>query len=105
MGIFAPYDIIVDGTDNFADRATWSTTPACSWASPYVYGSIFRFDGQAIVFCPPTGPATAASTPSRRRPGMVPSCAEGGVLGVLSGSIGSIQATEALKLSWASASP
>ena len=80
-------------------RATWSTTPACCSKKPNVYGSIFRFDGQASVFCAERRAVLSLPVSrSRRRPGEVPSCAEGGVLGILPGLIGCIQATEAVKL-------
>ena len=96
MEVFGGYDLIVDGTDNFATR--YLVNDACVLlGKPHVWGSIFRFDGQASVFWAEYGPATAACTRSPA-PGMVPSCAEGGVLGVLCASIGSIQATEAVKV-------
>ncbi|MHC8495387.1 MAG: adenylyltransferase/sulfurtransferase MoeZ [Actinomycetes bacterium] len=97
MGIFADYDLIVDGTDNFATR--YLVNDACVLLNkPYVWGSIFRFDGQASVFWSEFGPCYRCLYPEPPPPGMVPSCAEGGVLGVLCGSIGSIQVTEAIKL-------
>ena len=97
LEIFAGYDIIVDGTDNFATR--YLTNDACVMlGKPNVYGSIFRFDGQASVFSTADGPCYRCLFPDPPPPGMVPSCAEGGVLGVLPGLVGTIQATEALKL-------
>jgi adenylyltransferase/sulfurtransferase len=97
MEIFADYDLIVDGTDNFATR--YMVNDACVLlGKPYVWGSIFRFDGQASVFWAEYGPCYRCLYPEPPPPGMVPSCAEGGVLGVLCASIGSIQATEAVKL-------
>src|SRR5437667_1954444 len=97
MQIFAPYDIIIDGTDNFPTR--YLVNDACVLLKkPNVYGSIFRFDGQASVFYPPHGPCYRCLYPEPPPPGEVPSCAEGGVLGILPGLIGCIQATEAVKL-------
>jgi adenylyltransferase/sulfurtransferase len=97
MQIFEPYDLIVDGTDNFATR--YLVNDACVLlGKPYVWGSIYRFDGQASVFWAEHGPCYRCLYPEPPPPGMVPSCAEGGVLGVLCGSIGSIQVTEAIKL-------
>ena len=97
MEIFCGYDLIVDGTDNFATR--YMVNDACVLlGKPYVWGSIFRFDGQASVFWAEYGPCYRCLYPDPPPPGMVPSCAEGGVLGVLCGSIGSIQVTEAIKL-------
>jgi molybdopterin/thiamine biosynthesis adenylyltransferase/rhodanese-related sulfurtransferase len=97
MDLFARYDLIVDGTDNFATR--YLVNDACVLlGKPYVWGSIFRFDGQASVFWAEYGPCYRCLYPEPPPPGMVPSCAEGGVLGVLCGSIGSIQVTEAIKL-------
>jgi len=97
MRIFEPYDLIVDGTDNFATR--YLVNDACVLlGKPYVWGSIYRFDGQASVFWAEHGPCYRCLYPEPPPPGMVPSCAEGGVLGVLCGSIGSIQVTEAIKL-------
>lgn len=96
-GLFAGYDIVVDGTDNFPTR--YLANDACVFAhKPYVYGSIFRFDGQASVFYAPHGPCYRCLFPSPPPEGQVPSCAEGGVLGVLPAQIGSIQANEVLKL-------
>ena len=98
MEILAPYDIVVDGTDNFPTR--YLTNDACVLLrKPNVYGSIFRFEGQASVFAPHLGgPCYRCLYPEPPPPGMVPSCAEGGVLGVLPGIVGCIQATEILKL-------
>jgi molybdopterin/thiamine biosynthesis adenylyltransferase/rhodanese-related sulfurtransferase len=97
MEIFSEFDLIVDGTDNFATR--YLVNDACVLlGKPYVWGSIFRFDGQASVFWAEYGPCYRCLYPDPPPPGMVPSCAEGGVLGVLCGSIGSIQVTEAIKL-------
>jgi len=97
MGIFADYDLIVDGTDNFATRYLVNDA-AVLLGKPYVWGSIFRFDGQASVFWAEHGPCYRCLYPEPPPPGMVPSCAEGGVLGVLCASIGSIQVNEAIKL-------
>jgi adenylyltransferase/sulfurtransferase len=97
LEIFESYDVIVDGTDNFATR--YLVNDACVLlGKPNVYGSIFRFEGQASVFAPPAGPCYRCLYPEPPPPGMVPSCAEGGVLGILPGLIGVIQATEAVKL-------
>ena len=97
MEIFSGYDLIVDGTDNFATR--YMVNDACVLLhKPYVWGSIYRFDGQASVFWADYGPCYRCLYPEPPPPGMVPSCAEGGVLGVLCASIGSIQVTEAIKL-------
>ena len=97
LQIFGQYDLIVDGTDNFATR--YLVNDACVLlGKPYVWGSIFRFDGQASVFWAEYGPCYRCLYPEPPPPGMVPSCAEGGVLGVLCGSIGSIQVNEAIKL-------
>ena len=97
MQLFAQYDLIVDGTDNFATR--YLVNDACVLlGKPYVWGSIYRFDGQASVFWSEHGPCYRCLYPEPPPPGMVPSCAEGGVLGVLCASIGSIQVTEAIKL-------
>ncbi len=97
MEIFAQYDLIVDGTDNFATR--YLVNDACVLLNkPYVWGSIYRFDGQASVFWSEYGPCYRCLYPEPPPPGMVPSCAEGGVLGVLCASIGSIQVTEAIKV-------
>ena len=95
--LFRQYDLIVDGTDNFATR--YLVNDACVLlGKPYVWGSIYRFDGQASVFWAEHGPCYRCLYPEPPPPGMVPSCAEGGVLGVLCASIGSIQVTEAIKL-------
>ena len=97
MSIFSQYDIIVDGTDNFATR--YLVNDACVLLKkPYVWGSIYRFDGQASVFWAEYGPCYRCLYPEPPPPGMVPSCAEGGVLGVLCATIGSIQTTEAIKV-------
>lgn len=97
MELFAQYDLIVDGTDNFATR--YLVNDACVLlGKPYVWGSIYRFDGQASVFWAEHGPCYRCLYPEPPPPGMVPSCAEGGVLGVLCASIGSIQVTEAIKV-------
>jgi molybdopterin/thiamine biosynthesis adenylyltransferase/rhodanese-related sulfurtransferase len=95
--IFAGYDLIVDGTDNFATRYLVNDA-AVLLGKPYVWGSIYRFDGQASVFWAEHGPCYRCLYPEAPPAGMVPSCAEGGVLGVLCASIGSIQVTEAIKL-------
>ncbi|MDX6297166.1 MAG: sulfur-carrier protein adenylyltransferase/sulfurtransferase [Nocardioidaceae bacterium] len=97
MRIFADYDLIIDGTDNFATRYLVNDA-AVLMGKPYVWGSIYRFDGQASVFWAEHGPCYRCLYPEPPPPGMVPSCAEGGVLGVLCASIGSIQVTEAIKL-------
>jgi adenylyltransferase/sulfurtransferase len=97
LDISKPYDIIIDGTDNFPTR--YLVNDVCVLLKkPNVYGSIFRFDGQASVFWPPHGPCYRCLYPEPPPPGEVPSCAEGGVLGILPGLIGCIQATEAVKL-------
>ncbi len=98
LQILTDYDIVVDGTDNFATR--YLVNDACVLlAKPNVYGSIFRFEGQVSVFHPAGGgPCYRCLYPEPPPPGMVPSCAEGGVLGVLPGVVGSLQATEILKL-------
>jgi molybdopterin/thiamine biosynthesis adenylyltransferase/rhodanese-related sulfurtransferase len=101
LGIFEQYDLIVDGTDNFATRYMVNDA-AYFLKKPYVWGSIYRFDGQASVFWPTLegeeAPCYRCLYPEPPPPGMVPSCAEGGVLGVLCASIGSIQVNEAIKL-------
>jgi adenylyltransferase/sulfurtransferase len=100
LGIFEGYDLIVDGTDNFATRYMVNDA-AYFLGIPYVWGSIYRFDGQASVFAPTLdgdAPCYRCLYPEPPPPGMVPSCAEGGVLGVLCASIGAIQVTEAIKL-------
>ncbi|MGZ4484269.1 MAG: adenylyltransferase/sulfurtransferase MoeZ [Nocardioidaceae bacterium] len=97
LGIFEQYDLIVDGTDNFATRYMVNDA-AVLLKKPYVWGSIYRFDGQASVFWAEHGPCYRCLYPEPPPPGMVPSCAEGGVLGVLCASIGAIQVNEAIKL-------
>jgi len=100
MSVFEGYDLIVDGTDNFATRYMVNDA-AYFLRIPYVWGSIYRFDGQASVFAPSLGddlPCYRCLYPEPPPPGMVPSCAEGGVLGVLCAAIGSIQVNEAIKL-------
>ena len=97
LEFFAPYDIVVDGTDNFPTR--YLVNDACViLGKPNAYGSIFRFEGQASVFATKDGPCYRCLYPEPPPPGLVPSCAEGGVLGVLPGVIGCIQATETIKL-------
>jgi sulfur-carrier protein adenylyltransferase/sulfurtransferase len=97
LKLFEPYDVILDGTDNFPTR--YLTNDACVlMGKPNAYGSIFRFEGQASVFSTKDGPCYRCLYPEPPPPGLVPSCAEGGVLGVLPGVIGVIQATEAIKL-------
>ena len=97
LGLFAEYDVVVDGTDNFPTR--YLTNDACVLlGKPNVHGSIFRFDGQASVFDARHGPCYRCLYPEPPPPGAVPSCAEGGVLGVLPGLIALIQATETVKL-------
>ncbi|HEY6842972.1 MAG TPA: molybdopterin-synthase adenylyltransferase MoeB [Thermoanaerobaculia bacterium] len=97
LEIFRDYDIVVDGTDNFPTR--YLVNDACVLTGkPNVYGSIFRFDGQASVFDAREGPCYRCLYPEPPPPNVVPSCAEGGVLGVLPGVIGTIQAIEAIKL-------
>src|SRR3989338_1458973 len=97
LKILKDYDIVIDGTDNFPTR--YLTNDACVFLKkPNIYGSIFRFDGLATVFKAGEGPCYRCLYPEPPPPGMVPSCAEGGVLGILPGTIGLIQATEAVKL-------
>jgi len=97
LEIFAPYDVIIDGTDNFPTR--YLTNDACVLlGKPNVYGSIFRFEGQLSVFYAQEGPCYRCLFPEPPPPGLVPSCAEGGVLGILPGTVGAMQATEAIKL-------
>ena len=97
LGLFRPYDVIIDGTDNFPTR--YLVNDACVLTGkPNAYGSIFRFEGQASVFATKDGPCYRCLYPEPPPAGLVPSCAEGGVLGVLPGIIGLIQATEAMKL-------
>ena len=97
LDLFAPYDVILDGSDNFPTR--YLVNDACVLlGKPNAYGSIFRFEGQASVFATKDGPCYRCLYPEPPPPGLVPSCAEGGVLGVLPGVIGVIQATETIKL-------
>ena len=97
LTILREYDLVLDGTDNFATR--YLVNDACVLlGKPNVYGSIFRFDGQASVFATADGPCYRCLYPEPPPPGLVPSCAEGGVLGVLPGLVGTVQATEAIKL-------
>src|SRR5215472_2031952 len=97
LDILSNYDIIIDGTDNFPTR--YLVNDACVLLhKPNVYGSIFRFEGQSTVFAYPGGPCYRCLYPEPPPPGLVPSCAEGGVLGILPGTIGLIQATETVKL-------
>lgn len=97
LEIFEDFDVIVDGTDNFPTR--YLVNDACVLSGkPNVYGSIFRFEGQASVFYAEEGPCYRCLYPEPPPPGLVPSCAEGGVLGILPGAIGTIQATETVKL-------
>jgi len=97
LDIIKDYDMVVDGTDNFPTR--YLINDACVLLKkPNVYGSIFRFEGQATIFAYPGGPCYRCLYPEPPPPGLVPSCAEGGVLGILPGTIGLIQATEAVKL-------
>jgi adenylyltransferase/sulfurtransferase len=96
-GIFADYDVIVDGSDNFPTR--YLVNDACVLGGkPLVYAAIFRFEGQATIFAQPDGPCYRCLYPEPPPPGLVPTCAEAGVLGVLPGVLGSIQALEAIKL-------
>src|SRR5882757_5174476 len=104
LDILSGYDIVVDGTDNFATR--YLVNDACVLlGKPNVYGSIFRFEGQASVFAAKDGPCYRCLYPEPPPPGLVPSCAEGGVLGILPGLVGLIQATEAIKLILGSGQP
>lgn len=97
LELFAPYDVIIDGTDNFPTR--YLVNDACvKLGKPNVYGSIFRFEGQLSVFYAKEGPCYRCMFPEPPPPGLVPSCAEGGVLGILPGTIGTMQATEAIKI-------
>ncbi len=97
LEIFADFDIIADGTDNFPTR--YLVNDACVLTGkPNIYGSIFRFEGQASVFATKKGPCYRCLYPAPPPPGLVPSCAEGGVLGILPGLLGVIQATEVIKL-------
>ena len=96
-GLIKDYDVIIDATDNFPTR--YLINDACHFMrKPLVYGSIFRFDGQATVFLPEEGPCYRCLFPSPPPPGLVPSCQEAGVLGVLPGVVGAIQANEAIKI-------
>jgi molybdopterin/thiamine biosynthesis adenylyltransferase/rhodanese-related sulfurtransferase len=97
LGLFKNFDIIVDGTDNFPTRYLVNDA-SILLSKPNVYGSIFRFEGQVTVFGMPDGPCYRCLYPEPPPPGLVPSCAEGGVLGVLPGIVGSIQAMETIKL-------
>ena len=97
LELFRDYDVIADGTDNFPTR--YLVNDACILTGkPNVYGSIFRFEGQASVFGVPGGPCYRCLYPEPPPPGLVPSCAEGGVLGILPGLVGTLQATEVIKL-------
>lgn len=97
LDIIRQYDIVVDGTDNFPTR--YLVNDACVLlGKPNVYGSIFRFEGQVTVLCTPDGPCYRCMYPEPPPPGLVPSCAEGGVLGILPGVVGCLQATEAVKV-------
>jgi sulfur-carrier protein adenylyltransferase/sulfurtransferase len=97
LELFADYDVIIDGTDNFPTR--YLVNDACvKLGKPNVYGSIFRFEGQASVFWAEHGPCYRCMFPEPPPPGLIPSCAEGGVLGILPGTVGTLQATEAIKL-------
>ncbi|HEX9243111.1 MAG TPA: molybdopterin-synthase adenylyltransferase MoeB [Anaeromyxobacter sp.] len=97
LDIISQYDVVVDGTDNFATR--YLTNDACVLlGKPNVYGSIFRFEGQSTIFCTKDGPCYRCLYPEPPPPGLVPSCAEGGVLGILPGLVGTVQATETVKL-------
>jgi adenylyltransferase/sulfurtransferase len=97
LELLAPYDVIIDGTDNFPTR--YLVNDACvKLGKPNVYGSIFRFEGQVSVFYAQQGPCYRCLFPTPPPPGLVPSCAEGGVLGILPGTVGTMQATEAIKL-------
>src|SRR6185369_11798123 len=97
MEIVREYDLVIDGTDNFPTR--YLVNDACVLlGKPNVYGSIFRFDGQVSVFATKEGPCYRCLYPEPPPPGVVPSCAEGGVLGILPGLVGVMQATEAIKL-------
>ncbi|MCI0455618.1 MAG: molybdopterin-synthase adenylyltransferase MoeB [Gemmataceae bacterium] len=104
LDLLRDYDIVVDGTDNFPTR--YLVNDACVLlGKPNVYGSIFRFEGQATVFALPDGPCYRCLYPEPPPPGLVPSCAEGGVLGVLPGIVGAIQANETIKLILGSGEP
>jgi adenylyltransferase/sulfurtransferase len=97
LEILEPYDIVIDGTDNFPTRYLVNDA-AVKLGKLNVYGSIFRFEGQVAVFGHPDGPCYRCMFPEPPPPGLVPSCAEGGVLGILPGTVGTFQATEAIKL-------
>ena len=97
LEILAPYDVVVDGTDNFPTRYL-TNDASVLLGKPNVYGSIFRFEGQVSVFYAAEGPCYRCLFPEPPPPGLVPSCAEGGVLGVLPGTVGALQATEVIKL-------
>jgi adenylyltransferase/sulfurtransferase len=97
MDILKDYDMIIDGTDNFPTRYL-TNDAAVLQKKPNIYGSIFRFDGQVTVFKTPEGPCYRCLYPEPPPPGEVPSCAEGGVMGAMVGTVGAIQATEAIKL-------
>jgi adenylyltransferase/sulfurtransferase len=104
LALFQDFDVIVDGTDNFPTR--YLVNDACVLSGkPNVYGSIFRFEGQASVFATKEGPCYRCLYPEPPPPGLVPSCAEGGVLGILPGLVGVIQATETIKLILGSGDP
>src|ERR1700747_24208 len=104
LELFKEFDIIADGTDNFPTR--YLVNDACVLTGkPNVYGSIFRFEGQASIFATKEGPCYRCLYPEPPPPGLVPSCAEGGVLGILPGLVGVIQATEAIKLILGSGDP
>jgi molybdopterin/thiamine biosynthesis adenylyltransferase/rhodanese-related sulfurtransferase len=104
LKLFADFDIVVDGTDNFPTR--FLVNDACVFTGkPNVYGSIFRFEGQASIFATKNGPCYRCLYPEPPPPGLVPSCAEGGVLGILPGLVGLIQATETIKLILGSGDP
>src|SRR6187399_568618 len=97
LKLFEPYDVILDGTDNFPTR--YLTNDACVLlGKPNAYGSIFRFEGQASVFATKDGPCYRCLYPEPPPPGLVPSCAEGGVIGVLPGILGTLQANEVIKV-------
>src|SRR6266700_3935823 len=104
LALFKEFDVIADGTDNFPTR--YLVNDACVLTGkPNVYGSIFRFEGQASIFATKDGPCYRCLYPEPPPPGLVPSCAEGGVLGILPGLVGVIQATEAIKLILGSGDP
>src|SRR5436190_11357164 len=104
LELFKEFDVIADGTDNFPTR--YLVNDACVLTGkPNVYGSIFRFEGQASIFATKEGPCYRCLYPEPPPPGLVPSCAEGGVLGILPGMIGVLQATEAVKLILGSGDP